>query len=229
MALGAGPSASGRGGMRTKLEAAAIAMNCGGTAVIANGNVADALDRIFAGERIGTAFLAREADARKAALDCVCRGRPRASGGGCRRAPRHYAGEGEPARFGHRARGEPLRVHGRGEHRGCRRSRIRARASPTAPVARRKSFRERRAIAVRGMQLPRPFLSRATISCYCRNHEPADHRAFADVRVLRRVHRPEGEDSFARDCKTFGRGSQRGADRCRAGHRAERSQNTRCQ
>ncbi|MDR3721941.1 MAG: glutamate 5-kinase [Candidatus Acidoferrales bacterium] len=57
MALGAGPSASGRGGMRTKLEAAAIAMNCGGTAMIANGNIADALDRIFAGERIGTAFL----------------------------------------------------------------------------------------------------------------------------------------------------------------------------
>jgi glutamate 5-kinase len=57
MALGAGPSSSGRGGMRTKLEAAAIAMNCGGTAVIANGNVADALDRVFAGEGIGTAFL----------------------------------------------------------------------------------------------------------------------------------------------------------------------------
>lgn len=57
IALGAGPSASGRGGMRTKLEAAAIAMNCGGTAVIANGNVADALDRIFAGDKIGTAFL----------------------------------------------------------------------------------------------------------------------------------------------------------------------------
>ncbi|HKV04263.1 MAG TPA: glutamate 5-kinase [Candidatus Acidoferrales bacterium] len=56
-ALGAGPSASGRGGMRTKLEAAEIAMNCGGTAVIANGNRADTLDRIFAGDRIGTAFL----------------------------------------------------------------------------------------------------------------------------------------------------------------------------
>jgi glutamate 5-kinase len=56
-ALGAGPSASGRGGMRTKLEAAAIAMNCGGTAVIANGNVADVLDRVFAGDPIGTAFL----------------------------------------------------------------------------------------------------------------------------------------------------------------------------
>jgi len=56
-ALGAGPSASGRGGMRTKLEAATIAMNCGGTAVIANGNVPDAIDRVFAGDKIGTTFL----------------------------------------------------------------------------------------------------------------------------------------------------------------------------
>ncbi len=56
-ALGSGPSASGRGGMRTKLEAAEIAMNCGGIAVIANGNDPRALDRIFAGEPIGTAFL----------------------------------------------------------------------------------------------------------------------------------------------------------------------------
>lgn len=57
LALGAGPSVSGRGGMRTKLEAAEIAMNCGGTAVIANGSGADTLDRIFAGEHVGTAFL----------------------------------------------------------------------------------------------------------------------------------------------------------------------------
>jgi glutamate 5-kinase len=57
LALGAGPSTSGRGGMRTKLEAAAIAMNCGGTAVIANGNVADAIDQVFAGHRMGTTFL----------------------------------------------------------------------------------------------------------------------------------------------------------------------------
>jgi glutamate 5-kinase len=57
MALGAGPSSSGRGGMRTKLEAATIAMNCGGTAVIANGNVPDVIDRVFAGDKIGTTFL----------------------------------------------------------------------------------------------------------------------------------------------------------------------------
>jgi glutamate 5-kinase len=56
-ALGSGPSASGRGGMRTKLEAAEIAMNCGGIAVIANGNDPHILDRIFAGEPEGTAFL----------------------------------------------------------------------------------------------------------------------------------------------------------------------------
>jgi glutamate 5-kinase len=56
-ALAAGPAASGRGGMRTKLEAAEIAMNCGGTAVIANGNDPRSLERIFAGAKVGTAFL----------------------------------------------------------------------------------------------------------------------------------------------------------------------------
>ena len=55
--MAAGPSSGGRGGMRTKFEAAEIAMNCGGTAVIANGGAPDTLDRIFAGENIGTAFL----------------------------------------------------------------------------------------------------------------------------------------------------------------------------
>lgn len=56
-ALASGPSASGRGGMRTKLEAAEIGMNCGGIAVIANANDPRILDRIFAGETVGTAFL----------------------------------------------------------------------------------------------------------------------------------------------------------------------------
>jgi len=56
-ALAAGPSARGRGGMLTKLEAAEIAMHCGGTALIANGSSPDILDRAFAGERVGTAFL----------------------------------------------------------------------------------------------------------------------------------------------------------------------------
>ncbi len=56
-ALASGPSQSGRGGMVTKLEAAEIAMNCGGVAVIANGSRAEALPRIFAGEPEGTVFL----------------------------------------------------------------------------------------------------------------------------------------------------------------------------
>jgi glutamate 5-kinase len=56
-ALASGPSTSGRGGMRTKLEAAEIAVNCGGFAVIANGSSPDTLDRLFAGEGVGTTFL----------------------------------------------------------------------------------------------------------------------------------------------------------------------------
>ena len=56
-AVASGPSASGRGGMRTKLEAAEIAMNCGGTAVIANGHDGRTIGRIFEGEEIGTVFL----------------------------------------------------------------------------------------------------------------------------------------------------------------------------
>jgi len=56
-ALARGPSESGRGGMVTKLEAAEIAMNCGGVAVIANGRRAETLPRIFAGEPEGTVFL----------------------------------------------------------------------------------------------------------------------------------------------------------------------------
>lgn len=55
--LAAGPSGGGRGGMRTKLEGAEIAMNCGGAAVIADGRAPDTLPRIFAGENAGTVFL----------------------------------------------------------------------------------------------------------------------------------------------------------------------------
>jgi glutamate 5-kinase len=56
-ALAAGPSRGGRGGMLTKVEAAEIAMNCGGTAIIANGQRQGIVDRIFAGEGVGTTFL----------------------------------------------------------------------------------------------------------------------------------------------------------------------------
>jgi glutamate 5-kinase len=52
----AGPSQSGRGGMTTKIEAAEIAMNCGGVALIANGANATTLEGAFSGERTGTVF-----------------------------------------------------------------------------------------------------------------------------------------------------------------------------
>jgi len=52
----AGPSQSGRGGMTTKIEAAEIAMNCGGVALIGNGANAQTLEKVFAGERAGTVF-----------------------------------------------------------------------------------------------------------------------------------------------------------------------------
>jgi len=55
-----GPSRTGtqiaRGGMTTKIEAAEIAMNCGGVALIANGANPKMLQAAFSGERIGTVF-----------------------------------------------------------------------------------------------------------------------------------------------------------------------------
>ena len=56
-AIARGPSAGGRGGMLTKLEAAQIAMQSGGVCVIANGRTPEILDRIFAGEQIGSTFM----------------------------------------------------------------------------------------------------------------------------------------------------------------------------
>jgi glutamate 5-kinase len=55
--LASGPSANGRGGMIAKLGAAEIAMSCGGMAVIANGSDPKTLDRLFAGDSLGTTFL----------------------------------------------------------------------------------------------------------------------------------------------------------------------------
>ena len=56
-AVAAGPSAGGRGGMLTKLEAAQIAMQAGGMAIIANGMRTGVVDDIFAGKQIGTTFM----------------------------------------------------------------------------------------------------------------------------------------------------------------------------
>jgi glutamate 5-kinase len=56
-ALATGPSAGGRGGMTTKLEAAEITTRAGAVAVIADGRKPDTLDRIFRGDAVGTAFI----------------------------------------------------------------------------------------------------------------------------------------------------------------------------
>ena len=55
-AAAAGPSQNGRGGMATKIEAAEIAMHCGGVAAIVNGGNPDSLVRALAGDREGTVF-----------------------------------------------------------------------------------------------------------------------------------------------------------------------------
>jgi glutamate 5-kinase len=55
-----GRGARGRGGMATKLEAARLATEAGGLAVVANGKTPRVLDRLFAGEEIGTLFLPPE-------------------------------------------------------------------------------------------------------------------------------------------------------------------------
>lgn len=57
MALACGSSDGGRGGMRTKLEAAKLVTRFGGKVLIANGKIPSVINRIFSGEDIGTMFL----------------------------------------------------------------------------------------------------------------------------------------------------------------------------
>jgi glutamate 5-kinase len=56
-AIAEGAGARGRGGMKTKIEAARIATQSGGMAIIANGRSPGVIDRLFAGEQIGTVFV----------------------------------------------------------------------------------------------------------------------------------------------------------------------------
>lgn len=57
MALGTDASEGGRGGMKTKLEAAKLVTRFGGKVLIANGKISYVLSKIFEGEDIGTRFL----------------------------------------------------------------------------------------------------------------------------------------------------------------------------
>jgi len=52
-----GKNGRGRGGMSSKLEAANIAVEAGGLAVIANGRLPHVIERVCAGEVVGTLFL----------------------------------------------------------------------------------------------------------------------------------------------------------------------------
>ena len=54
MQMASGSGELGRGGMRTKLEAAAKAARSGAHTVIANGSAEDVISRVLGGERIGT-------------------------------------------------------------------------------------------------------------------------------------------------------------------------------
>lgn len=57
---GESANANGTGGMRTKIEAAQIAMTCGVTMVVAHGRQANVIQEIVAGEQHGTFFLPKE-------------------------------------------------------------------------------------------------------------------------------------------------------------------------
>ena len=57
MALGTDASEGGRGGMRTKLEAAKLVTRFGGKVLIANGKTPSIISRIFNNEDLGTMFL----------------------------------------------------------------------------------------------------------------------------------------------------------------------------
>lgn len=57
MAFGEDASAGGRGGMKTKLEAARLVTRSGGTVLIVNGKTPSVISQIFAQKEIGTIFL----------------------------------------------------------------------------------------------------------------------------------------------------------------------------
>lgn len=55
--LGTGASDGGRGGMKTKLEAAKLVTRFGGKVLIANGKIPYVINKIFSSEEIGTMFI----------------------------------------------------------------------------------------------------------------------------------------------------------------------------
>lgn len=60
MNFGEDASAGGRGGMKTKLEAARLVTRAGGTVLIVNGKTPNIISKVFSGEQLGTIFLPNE-------------------------------------------------------------------------------------------------------------------------------------------------------------------------
>lgn len=60
LALAEGASEGGRGGMKTKLEAAKLVTRFGGKVLIANGKTPYIISKIFAGDNLGTMFMPTE-------------------------------------------------------------------------------------------------------------------------------------------------------------------------
>lgn len=60
MSYGEAASAGGRGGMKTKLEAARLVTRSGGTVIIANGRTPSVINEVFSAKEIGTLFLPNE-------------------------------------------------------------------------------------------------------------------------------------------------------------------------
>lgn len=60
LSYGEAASAGGRGGMKTKLEAARLVTRSGGTVLIVNGKTPSVITQVFSGENIGTIFLPKE-------------------------------------------------------------------------------------------------------------------------------------------------------------------------
>ena len=148
--LARGPSQSGRGGMVTKLDAAEIAMKCGGVAVIANGSRSDTLPRIFAGESEGTVFLPShrmKGKRRWLAYAAGVRGRVVVDAGAQRAISR---GKASLLSSGVSARRKTVWSHGRRQHRQCRRQRV---------CSRHRQFRQRCVRLRSGSLHPRQYRS----------------------------------------------------------------------
>lgn len=60
MSFGEGATAGGRGGMKTKLEAARLVTRSGGTVLVANGKTPSVINQIFSDKELGTIFLPNE-------------------------------------------------------------------------------------------------------------------------------------------------------------------------